>query len=64
MINSNFLPGLLVAAIAAFFLYQQKTVYQVLLSTSAGETTALETYQRDYLNQVIAALNDAIVHRG
>lgn len=58
------LLGVLVAAAAAYYLYQQKTTYHVLLSTSAGETKALVTYQRDYLRQVIAALNDAIVSRG
>lgn len=63
-LNSSFMIGIVIMAAAAYFLYQQKTVYHVLLSTSAGETTALVTYQRDYLNQVISALNDAIVHRG
>jgi hypothetical protein len=64
MVNANIPTGVLIAGAAAFYLYQQKTIYHILLSTSAGETTALVTYQRNYLNQVIAALNDAIVHRG
>lgn len=64
MAASNFIVGLLIAAAAAFHLYQQKTIFHILLATSAGETKALVTYQREYLNQVIAALNDAIVYRG
>jgi hypothetical protein len=64
MAESSFITGLLITLAAAFYLYQQKTIYHILLSTSAGETTALVTYQRNYLNDVIAALNDAIVHRG
>lgn len=64
MANSSLITGLLIAAAATFYLYQQKTVYHILLSTSAGETTALVTYQRNYMNDVIAALNNAIVHRG
>jgi hypothetical protein len=64
MINASFMTGLLIAAAAAFYLYQQKTVYHVLLATSAGETKALRTYQREYLDKVIAALNNAIVYRG
>lgn len=64
MINNSFMIGLIISAAAAYYLYQQKTIYHILLSTSAGETTALVTYQREYLNRVIAALNDAIVHRG
>jgi hypothetical protein len=64
MASSSLVTGLLISAAAAFYLYQQKTIYHILLSTSAGETTALVTYQRHYLNDVIAALNNAIVHRG
>ncbi len=56
--------GIVVGIGAAAYLYFQKTIYHVLLSTSAGETKALVTYQRDYLDKVIAALNDAIVARG
>lgn len=64
MFNSSLITGLLITAAAAYYLYQQKTIYQILLATSAGETTALVTYQRDYMSDVIAALNNAIVHRG
>ncbi len=64
VLATNFIFGLCIAAAAAYYLYQQKTVFHILLSTSAGETKALVTYQRDYLNKVIGALNDAIVSRG
>ena len=56
--------GLVVAAAAAFYLYWQKTIYHVMLATSGGETSALKTYQREYLDKVVSALNQAIVHRG
>lgn len=56
--------GLIIAAAAAFYLYQQKTVYHVMLATAGGETSALKTYQREYLSKVVSALNEAIVHRG
>lgn len=64
MMSVGFLLGVLIIAGAAFYLYQQKTMFHVLLATSAGETTALRTNQRDYLNRVMTALNDAIVYRG
>ena len=64
MFKASLMTGLLIALAAAYYLYQQKTVFKILLSTSAGETTALVTYQREYLDRVIAALNEAIVHRG
>jgi Family of unknown function (DUF6232) len=56
--------GLVVAGGAALFLFMQKTVYHVMLSTSGGETSALKTYQQEYLHKVVSALNEAIVHRG
>jgi hypothetical protein len=56
--------GLIIVAAAIFYLYQQKTVYHVMLATAGGETSALKTYQREYLNKVVSALNEAIVHRG
>ena len=56
--------GAAIAVGAAVYLYMQKTVYHVMLATSAGETSALKTYQRNYLDKVVSALNQAIVHRG
>lgn len=61
---SSVVWGVVIMAVAAIYLFQQKTIFQVILATSAGETKALTTYQRDYLNQVIGALNNAIVSRG
>lgn len=56
--------GLVIAAAAAVYLYMQKTMYHVMLATSGGETSALKTHQREYLDKVVSALNHAIVHRG
>nr|WP_319566558.1 DUF6232 family protein [uncultured Rhodoferax sp.] len=62
--SNNAAVGLVIAASAAFYLYKQKTTYHVMLATAGGETSALKTYQREYLNKVVSALNEAIVHRG
>lgn len=64
MASTNTVVGLLIAGAAAFYLYRQKTVYHVMLATAGGETSALKTHQREYLDKVVAALNEAIVHRG
>lgn len=56
--------GIVIAAAAGIYLHMQKTVYHVMLATSGGETSALKTYQRNYLDKVVSALNEAIVHRG
>lgn len=56
--------GVVLIAIAALILYMQKTTYHVMLSTSGGETSALKTYQLEYITKVVNALNAAIVYRG
>ena len=56
--------GLLIAAIAGYYLYKQTTMYHVMLATAGGETSALKTNQCEYLNKIVNALNEAIIHRG
>ena len=46
------------------WLVLQKTMYHVLLHTAGGETSALRSYQKEYVESVVTALNNAIVHRG
>lgn len=55
--------GLLVLAAGLAVLFLMKPIYHVLLATSSGETRALKTKDRNYVNQVIQAINDAMVHR-
>ncbi len=62
-INSP-VAGAIISVAAGLFLYFQKTTYHVMLATSGGETSALKTYQREYLDKVVHALNQAIVYRG
>jgi hypothetical protein len=56
--------GIAIAALAVLYLYKQKTIYHVMLATAGGETSALKTYQKEYLDRVVGALNQAIVYRG
>lgn len=62
--TQSLMVGGVIAAIAVLVLYLQKATYHVMLSTSSGETSALKTDRREYLNDVVSALNQAIVHRG
>ena len=56
--------GLVLSAIGGVWWAMQKTVYHVMLHTAGGETSALKTFQKEYLQKVVTALNNAIVHRG
>ena len=61
---SNVVAGVIVAAIGALWWWKQKSTFHVMLKTSGGEAKALTSHQKDYIGKVVAALNDAIVHRG
>jgi hypothetical protein len=56
--------GAMLVAAAAFWWTRQKTEWTVLLNTASGEMQALTSTDRRYIDGVIAALNNAIVHRG
>ncbi len=63
-VGGSFGGAAVMMLVAAVALWLQKTTYHVMLTTSGGETSALKTYQLDYVTKVVQALNDAIVHRG
>ena len=51
-------------AVGAIWLFTQKSMYHVMLTTAGGETSALSSKQKEYIQKVVQALNDAIVARG
>ncbi len=57
-------PLLTLSIVGIIWFRLQKTVYSVVLHTSGVETTVLTTYQKEYLQKVVGALNKAIVYRG
>jgi hypothetical protein len=51
--------------LAAFYSWKgKKTIYTVILNTSAGENKALSSEDESYVNAIIMGLNEAIVSRG
>lgn len=56
--------GLIFLAIAAAWFIIPKPRFSVLLHTAAGQTMALSSKDRSFIDRVVAALNDAIVARG
>ena len=61
---AGYYVALLLSLVGIVWLKLQKTVYHVTLHTAGIETSALQTYQKEYLQKVVRALNDAIVYRG
>ena len=56
--------GLIFIIGAIFWWVKQKPTYHILLSSASGENEALSGQDSAYIKGVIAALNDALVHRG
>ena len=58
------LIGIVVAGLAGWMLMNAKSTHWVTLVTAAAESRALESQDESFINKVVEALNDAIVHRG
>lgn len=49
---------------AVYYFVISKKMYYVRIGTAGGEVDALQSKDASYANQIVAAMNDAIVHRG
>lgn len=62
--NADVLVVVVMGGMGVAWLLMQKTMYHIMLTTAGGETSALSSEQREYIEKVVQALNDAIVARG
>jgi hypothetical protein len=58
------LVGILMVAIGIMWLKLAKSTYFVRLTAAGGETNALASHQRPYIEAVVNAMNEAIIKRG
>ena len=56
--------GLAIAGACGFLLYNQKSTHAVVLRSASGEVQALSGTDEGYINGVVGALNEALIHRG
>ncbi|MDA7865694.1 DUF6232 family protein [Akkermansiaceae bacterium] len=56
--------GPVFGAIGVSRLIRNKTNYSVVLNTSAGENQALTSKSKEFIEEVVSALNNSIVSRG
>ncbi|MDH6251524.1 hypothetical protein M2347_001251 [Chryseobacterium sp. H1D6B] len=59
-----FWVGLIIIALGIWWLTSIKNEYTVRISTNAGEADSIVSTNRDYIQKIVNALNDAIIHRG
>lgn len=63
----NFWVGLIVAILAiigARFIKDKYKLYKVYLGSASGETEALKNKDEHFIDQVVRAINEAIISRG
>jgi len=56
--------GLMVVVVGVLWFRSRRTEHVVVLTTAAGEKRAYKSADEDFVDSVVVALNDAIVHRG
>lgn len=62
-IPANPFFGIPIALLAGYFLYQRRQSYVVVLRDASGETNALASRDRETIDKVVSALNQAIIER-
>lgn len=56
--------GLCVLALGIALLFLIKNEFAVRISTNAGESNSIVSKDRAYIQRIVTALNEAIIHRG
>ncbi|MCT2563620.1 DUF6232 family protein [Chryseobacterium herbae] len=56
--------GLIIIVLGILWLFSIKNEYAVRISTNAGEANSIISKNKDYIQKIVNALNDAIIHRG
>jgi hypothetical protein len=56
--------GFVFLVLGAWWWHARRPVYHVVLTSASGETKPLHDNNRESVERVIKALNDAIIHRG
>ena len=62
--SSGLILGLILIAVAVGVWFLQKPIYHVTLLTASGESDAHSSTDSQLVNRIVAAVNEAIVHRG
>lgn len=64
LISGTFIVGAIISVIGLLLIVFKKDEYSVRISTNSGETNSLISKDKDYIQKIVNALNEAIIHRG
>lgn len=56
--------GLILISLGLLIIFSIKNEFAVRISTNAGEANSIISKNRDYIQKIVNALNEAIIHRG
>lgn len=56
--------GIIILILGFWWIFTIKNQYAVRISTNAGEVNSIVSKDRDYIQKIVNALNEAIIHRG
>lgn len=56
--------GVLLLALSIWMAMRQKPIFAVVLRTAGGEVTAYRSYDRNYISEIVEALNQSIISHG
>ncbi len=56
--------GLIIIALGIWWFTAIKNEYAVRISTNAGEANSIISKDKKYIQKIVSALNEAIIHRG
>ncbi|MCC3217303.1 DUF6232 family protein [Chryseobacterium sp. X308] len=59
-----FWMGIIILILGFWWFFTIKNQYAVRISTNAGEVNSIVSKDRDYIQKIVNALNEAIIHRG
>ena len=62
--DSSRIFGVILVAIGVLWVVLIKDEYSVRISTNAGEVNSLVSEEQPYIQKIVDALNDAMIHRG
>lgn len=62
--NDTKTVGFVIAAIGVLLLFLIKNEFAVRISTNSGEANSIVSRDRIYVQKIVNALNEAIIHRG
>jgi len=62
--SGSIITTILLIGLGIFILTKLKPTYIIALNTSGGEMKALSSKDQEYIDKIIKALNESIIHRG